>query len=391
MKPPELPSPEHTPESGSHAHVVRLVATGEAATRAELARILGLAPSTVSTRVQELIDAGILVERGDGPSSGGRPPRLLEVSEEGGYVLAADVGTHHVHLGMLDLSGSLRFEVERRHTLAADPEVTLRWLLREFTEIGTRPDAAGGPLRGVGVALPGPVDFPRGRVVSPSRMAGWHDAAVRDWLAARLPVPVVVDNDANLMAVGEHLQARPDLDDLLLVKLGTGIGCGIISGGRLHRGASGAAGDISHVAVSGEKLCGCGRRGCLETVASGAALAAAFEERGTRIDHPTDVVRLVQDGDANATELVRAAGRMVGEVLSVVVNFFNPQAVILGGALAAADPLVASLRATLYERCLPLATQDLEITTARTGLNAGIVGAGLQALQSGLPIAPTAG
>jgi predicted NBD/HSP70 family sugar kinase len=291
---------------------------------------------------------------------------------------------------MIDLSGSLRFEVERAHTLAAKPEVTLSWLLREFAEMSSLPEAGGGPLRGVGVGLPGPVEFPAGRVVSPSRMAGWHAVGVRDWLTARLPVPVVVDNDASLMALGEHIHARPELDDLLLVKLGTGIGCGIISNGRLHRGASGAAGDISHVTVSGagDNLCGCGRRGCLETVASGAAIAGAFEERGIHIGHPSDIVRLVRDGDANATELVRAAGGMVGEVLSVVVNFFNPQAVILGGALAAADPLVASLRATLYERCLPLTTQDLEITTARTGVNAGIIGAGLQALQSSVPIAP---
>lgn len=189
------------------------------------------------------------------------------------------------------------------------------------------------------------------------------------------------------MAVGEHQSARPELQHLVVVKAGRGIGCGVISAGRPHRGANGCAGDISHVRVEAaeERPCSCGNIGCLETVASGAAVLRELARRGTPVDGTAELLRLVTDGDPQATTLVRAAGRHIGTVLSVVVNFFNPQAVVLGGALASAEPLVAAVRGVLYERCLPMATAGLEITTTVSGRDAGLLGAGLTALREGRP------
>ncbi|NDZ99701.1 ROK family protein, partial [Streptomyces sp. SID10116] len=150
------------------------------------------------------------------------------------------------------------------------------------------------------------------------------------------------------------------------------------------------AGDISHVRVdaAGDRPCSCGNIGCLETVASGAALIRELARQGVEVSDTGDLLRLVADGDPQATTLVRTAGRHIGTVLSVVVNFFNPQAVALGGVLATAEPLVAAVRGVLYERCLPLATADLEITTTVTGVDAGLLGAGLTALSKHLPTAP---
>ncbi|NDZ85045.1 ROK family protein, partial [Streptomyces sp. SID10115] len=165
---------------------------------------------------------------------------------------------------------------------------------------------------------------------------------------------------------------------------------GVISAGRPHDGANGSAGDISHVRVdaAGDRPCSCGNIGCLETVASGAALIRELARQGVEVSDTGDLLRLVADGDPQATTLVRTAGRHIGTVLSVVVNFFNPQAVALGGVLATAEPLVAAVRGVLYERCLPLATADLEITTTVTGVDAGLLGAGLTALSKHLPTAP---
>jgi len=378
------PSPERAgglPLGPSALRVVRLIVSGVATSRADLVSALDQAPSTVSTQVQDLIDRGILAEAGEGPSTGGRRPRLLTIRGDAGFVLAADLGAHHVRLGALDAAGRRLMVDERAHDQADGPERTVDWLAAQFRELMTRDEIPRSPLLGIGIGVPGPVDVSSGRVVAPSRMPGWHGAAVREVMSEAFEVPVTVDNDANTMALGEHLQERPDLTDFVLVKVGSGIGCGIVSGGHLHRGAAGAAGDISHVHVPGATaLCECGNVGCLETVASGAAIEAELREAGVAIDHPRDIARLVENGHPVATQLARQAGRQLGEVLAVVVNFFNPQAVLLGGALGDADPLLAAVRGVLYERSLPLNTQELEIGSSRAGVDAGIIGSGLMVL-----------
>ncbi|MFE6402859.1 ROK family transcriptional regulator [Streptomyces alboflavus] len=377
-------------EPGSAQHIVRLVSSGAAASRADLVRELGLAPSTVSLRVQELVTAGVLTESGEGASRGGRRPRLLRVRAQGGIALAADLGSHHARLGAVDLDGTVRDTADLPHDITAGPESAVDWLCERVTELAAREKEAGRTVRALGVAFPGPVRPGEGRVLSPSRMPGWHRYPLREVLADRIGLPVSVENDATMMAVGEHAVARPDLDHMVVVKAGRGIGSGVIASGRPHDGANGAAGDISHVRVeeAGDRPCSCGNIGCLETVASGAALIRELARQGVEVATTGELLRLVADGDPLATTLVRTAGRHIGAVLSVVVNFFNPQAVALGGALATAEPLVAAVRGVLYERCLPVCTADLEITTTVTGPDAGLLGAGLTALRRHLRTGP---
>ncbi|MFD7105088.1 ROK family transcriptional regulator [Streptomyces celluloflavus] len=371
-------------QPGSAAHVLELVANGSAASRADLVRELGLAASTVSARVQELVEAGLLSESGEGASRGGRRPRLLRVADRQTVALAADLGSHHVRTGAVGLTGG-GFDIdESAFDLTAGPGPALDMLTERLTALAERQRAAGRTVRGVGIGFPGPVDADGGRIIAPSRMPGWHLFALRDRLADRLGLPVLLDNDANVLALGEHRAAHPALRHLVVVKAGRGIGSGVISGGRLYRGARGSAGDISHVRVdsTAELPCSCGNIGCLETVASGAAIAAALRGQGIAADSTTDILRLVENGEPHATTLVRQAGRDIGAVLAVVVNFFNPEAVILGGALSGAEPLVAAVRGMLYERCLPMATRDLVIDAATCGPDAGLLGAGHAALRA---------
>ncbi|WP_037841451.1 ROK family transcriptional regulator [Streptomyces sp. NRRL F-5126] len=376
-------------DSASTKDILRMVSTGAASSRADLVRELGLAASTVSLRVQELVAAGLLTESGEGASRGGRRPRLLSIRRRDDVCVAADLGSHHGRIGAVALDGTLRDVDEHHHDLTAGPEPSVEWLVEHLGAVAERQRNAGRAVAGAGIAFPGPVDA-QGRVQTPSRMPGWHRYPLAEVLSQRLGMPVTVDNDATLMAVGEHLTARRDLSHLVVVKVGRGIGCGVISAGSAYRGANGAAGDISHVRVDAaeERPCSCGNIGCLETVASGAALQRELALQGPSVDGTTDLLRLVADGDPYATTLVRAAGRHIGTVLSVVVNFFNPEAVVLGGALAVAEPLVASVRGVLYERCLPMATAGLEITTTVTGRDAGLLGAGLTVLRRALPHAP---
>ncbi|WP_329459338.1 ROK family transcriptional regulator [Streptomyces sp. NBC_01497] len=376
-------------DSASTKDIIRMVSSGVASSRADLVRELGLAASTVSLRVQELVTSGLLTESGEGASRGGRRPRLLRVRQRDDVCVAADLGSHHARIGAVALDGMVMDVDDHRHDLAAGPEPAVEWLVEHLGTAAARQREAGRTVAGAGVAFPGPVDA-QGRVQTPSRMPGWHRYPLADVLSKRLGMPVTVDNDATLMAVGEHLSARQDLRHLVVVKVGRGIGCGVISAGRPYRGANGAAGDISHVRVDAaeDRPCSCGNIGCLETVASGAALQRELALHGPTVDGTNDLLRLVADGDPYATTLVRAAGRHIGTVLSVVVNFFNPEAVVLGGALAVAEPLVASVRGVLYERCLPMATAGLEITTTVTGRDAGLLGAGLTVLHQALPHAP---
>ncbi|GAA2431906.1 ROK family protein [Actinomadura vinacea] len=359
------------------AALVRLVATGQAESRAELARLSGLAASSVSLRVEQLIGAGLFTEEGAGASRGGRRPRRLRLAREAGVFLVADLGAHHARLAVADLAGTPLALDDLACDISVGPEETLTAVIGSLRALARAHGLGEVPVRGVGVGLPGPVDPATGQVVSPSRMPGWNDFPVRDFVGAHAGVPALVENDANLMAAGEHRHSWPALDNLMVIKLGTGIGCGVIVDGRLHRGR-GAAGDISHVRVLTEATvdCACGHPDCLEAHASGAAVAAALSGHGIEVERPSRIVDLVADGVPQATSAVRTAGRLIGEVLTGLVNFFNPDALVIGGSLSGAEPLVATIRGVIYERCLPLATRNLEIATSRAGRDASILGAG---------------
>lgn len=367
---------ERLPLTGAQGDLLRLVATGQAESRAELARLSGLAASSVSLRVEELIEAKLLVEEGSGTSRGGRRPRRLCLSPTAGLLAVADLGAHHARLALLDLSGAPLVVEERPYEITAGPESTLDWIADTFDELLAAHAPPDVPLRGIGTGIPGPVDPASGRVVGPSRMPGWNNFPVADHLGARYELPVLVENDANLMAVGEA-RSWPGSDNLMILKTGSGIGCGVIVNGQLHRGR-GAAGDISHVRVRTDSsvMCSCGHPDCLEAYASGAALMTALADQGIHVARTADIVGLVSDAVPEATSLVRTAGRRIGEVLTVLVNFFNPDVIAVGGSLSAAEPLISSIRAAVYERCLPLATRDLEIAPARSGPDAALLGAG---------------
>lgn len=347
--------------------------------RTDLARLSGLAVSTVSLRVEELIASGLVEEAGDGRSRGGRRPRMLRIRSGGGVALAADLGTQHARLLVVDMAGAELAADEVPVTFDDGPGVVLTAVSDRLAEMAREQNAT---VLGVGMGLPGPVDPVAGLVTRPSRMPGWHGLPVGEWLSDRFGAPAAVDNDANLLALGEYRSrwAQDGVRHLVAVKIGRGVGCGIIADGAVHHGANGAAGDISHVrAVSldpdSARLCECGRRGCLETLASGAAVLQELAAQGTELGSTAELIEQVHRGDPDANLAVRNAGWHIGEVLSVVVNFFNPQVLTLGGSLAAADPLVAAVRAAIYERCLPMASEAVTIVTASDAPGSGVHGA----------------
>ena len=386
-------APVSTDQLDGLVSVLDLVRCGRARSRPDLVRLSGLGRGAVTQRVAQLLDSGLLVERELGRSTGGRPPRELALRAEAGLVLVAPLGATHVAAGVTDLAGRLLDFVAGPGSIADGPERILRRVEELFDELLTRAGPSRAPVYGIGVGLPGPVEFATGTPVSPPIMPGWDGYPVRARLAERFDVPVWVDNDVNLMALGElRVGAARNEQDVIYVKIGTGIGAGLISDGRLHRGADGAAGDIGHatVAAATDVVCRCGNTGCLEALAGGAALsrdgtAAAREGRSPYLglileDGGTitaqDIGRAAQHGDAVAVELLTRSGQMVGETLATLVNFFNPSLVLLGGGVAlAGDVILATVREAVYRRSLRLATRELRIARSTLAPDPALPGA----------------
>jgi predicted NBD/HSP70 family sugar kinase len=375
----------HDPTSPTGAgRVLSLIRDGEAVTRADLARRTGLARSTVAQRVEALLAHQLVYEAGGSASTGGRPPTVLAFNRSAGVVLVADLGATHSRLAVSDLAGAPLSERAYDTDVARAPEEVLGWVHERFgtllEEIGRDPD----DVRGIGIGVPAPVAFSRGEPVAPPMMPGWDGFSIPGWFSRHYDAPVLVDNDVNIMALGEHWTHWRDTEHLLYVKIGTGIGCGIVSGRRIHRGAQGAAGDIGHVRLAGhhDVICRCGNPGCLEAVAGGRALAAKLDEAGLEARRSGDVVRLVKAGEPLALQAVREAGRCLGEVLAECINFFNPGAIVLGGDLAEAhQQLLAGVREVSFGRSLPMATRDLRLGCSQLGDRAGVIGAAIMVIE----------
>ncbi|MGH3565769.1 MAG: ROK family protein [Pseudonocardia sp.] len=363
-------------DSTSAGHLLNLVRHGIATTRRELIRVTRLSRSTVTQRLDLLLTAGLLREHAGEAEGRGRPAGELVFNEHFGHVLVAGLHAERAELAVFDLSG--RVLHRRDHPVAigdgpesvlADVEARLGALI-----VDTGVDPAATIALGVGV--PGPVDISVGRVIQPPIMPGWHDYPIRDRLAARLGVPVFVENDANLVALGEQRSHWPDAPTLLLVKVGTGIGAGIVIDGRLYRGVDGGAGDIGHIRMYGHvERCACGAVGCLAAVASGTALVEKLRNLGKDVSCVADVRALVQRGDADAVAAARTAGQLAGEVLTTVVSVLNPEILVLAGDMAHTNGhFVTGLRELIYQRSLPRATRRLRVVTTKLGGNASAIG-----------------
>jgi predicted NBD/HSP70 family sugar kinase len=364
--------------------LLRHVRTGRAHSRAELVALTGASRSTVSARVDQLLAARLLEEGGTGWSTGGRPPTLLRFNSRSGCVLAVDLGVTSVDVAVTDLAGEVLRTVGHPIDIGDGPDVVLAEVDRLAQEVLAATDLQPADVRAIGIGVPGPVEFSTGRPFHPPLMPGWHDFPIPTAFA-RYGCPVYVDNDVNVMALGE-IGAGGSSDNVLVVKVGTGIGCGIVVAGRIYRGAQGAAGDIGHIWVSppGGRtvLCRCGNENCLEAVAGGGALVRDARAAGLSLTTTREVVELASRGDGEALELVRNAGRCIGTVLASLVNFFNPHRIVMtGGVASAGAPLLAGIREAVYGRSLPLAARSLEISVSDAPDLAGRIGAALMAVE----------
>jgi glucokinase-like ROK family protein len=379
--------------------LLRLLRDAGEVSRAELADRLGVPRPRLLAELDRLVAAGYVAEAGLAASRGGRRSTLVELNRDLRFA-AVDLGATSVDVEVTDG----RLEPVAAFAEPADIRSGPRVILQRVNDLLAKAKADGAYRRldAIGIGVPGPVSFRDGVPVSPPIMPGWDRFPVREFLAREHGCPAVVDNDVNLMTIGErHGGVAHSLDDFLFVKIGTGIGCGVHLDGAVYRGKDGCAGDIGHIQVDAHgPVCSCGNSGCLEAVFSGAALTRQATAAATSGASPAlaerlaaaraagrpgtvsaqDVAAGAAEGDVTCITLIRDGGRRMGGVLAGLVNFTNPSMIVIGGGLARLGHLLlAEIRGVVYRRSLPLATGNLPVVLSELGPRAGVTGAAVLA------------
>jgi glucokinase-like ROK family protein len=377
-------------ETPTQSRILTYVRDDGPLSRMDLAARLNVSRTTVAAEVARLVELGLAEDGGPAASRGGRRSSLVDL-DAGLRFVGIELGATSMRVAVTDgRLGVLARAAEPRADIRRGPEP----VLAQAIDITRKLLAEQGVERpaGVGIGVPGPVDFQAGVPVSPPIMPGWDGYPVRDALSRELGSPVLLDNDVNVMALGEqHTGVARSAAAFLFVKIGTGIGCGIVVDRHLYRGADGCAGDIGHMRIEQTgPVCACGNHGCLEAFFGGAALSrdALAAARSGRSGVLADLLaregeltaemvgRAVGQGDAVALELVRDGGRRVGSVLANLVSFFNPGLIVIGGGVAGlGHPLLAEIRSVIYRQSLPLATGNLPVVLSELGGDAGVIGA----------------
>lgn len=387
-----LPSQQH--------RVVDLIRTDGIHSRTDLAQRLGASRASVTGIVRELLEHGILEETTEAESTGGRRAKMLDFNADFGYVIGIDMGATSVDIALADFRGGFLGRHHATLDVSDGPDVVLKQVQEIALMLIAQHNIAAEAILSIGIGIPGPVDFTKGVLVSPPIMPGWEQYPIRQRMRESFSnATVVVDNDVNVMALGElRSGAGKGVDNFLFVKVGTGIGCGIVARGEIYRGSDGSAGDIGHIQADRDgPVCHCGNIGCVEAMASGTAIArqamqlasagsspilAQYLTEGIPTLTAKHVGQAAHQGDQAAMELIKTSGSLIGQVLAGTVNFFNPSMILIGGGVSKiGSQFLATIRRGVLSRSLPLSTQHLRIDYSPMGDDAGVTGAVTLALE----------
>jgi len=363
--------------------------------RAELARRMSLTRSAISSIVDDLKNMGLVDEIETGPTTGGRRPILLAINPRFGNIIGIDMGATHLRLVVTDFSAHVLEEIEHPFSVIDGPVSCLEQVNRLVSELLGRLKLTPDNITAIGMDVPGPVVANAGMVSSPPIMPGWDGYPIRTRLEDIWHLPVTIGNDAEMGALGEWAYgAGRSENNLAYIKVGTGVGAGLILDGHIYRGATGTAGEIGHVTIEDNgPLCTCGNYGCLEAMAGGLAIARKAREaiekrRRTQLSAippekilAVDVAQAAQQGDLVAQQIITEAGRYLGIAIASLVNIFNPGLVVIGGGVSQlGDLLLEPIRKTVIERSLHSAAKAVRITSAVLGRRASSMGTVVQAI-----------
>lgn len=378
----------------AEAKALAALRQGGALSRAELGAALGYSRAHITAVTRSLLERGIIEKREMGESKGGRRPRLYGINGRLGYVVGADIGATSLDLALAGFDGGILERVAEAADVREEPPILLKRLADLIEQMLERQNAAAGEVLAIGIGVPGPVQFDEGILVAPPLMPAWEAFPIREYMSQRFRAAhITIDNDVNVMAIGEAAAgAGKGMANFLFLKIGTGIGCGIICEGHIYRGQDGAAGDVGHICIDyNGPICHCGNAGCLEIMAAGPAIAARGLEAAAggesellaealAANNGVMSAQMVGDaakaGDRAANEIVKSSGRMIGGMLAGLVNFYNPQLILIGGGVSQIGiRLLSAIRQAVLRRSTALSTRHLRIEFAPLGKDAGVIGA----------------
>ena len=382
----------------SYVHVA-----GKPVSRAQLTDGLDYSRGKISSEVGHLIEKGLLADEGFAESDGGRRSSLLSIPYGAGLIVAVDVGATSIDVSLTTLASEVISHRSEPADVRLGPRPILDRVKEVLSELLKEESASSSDVLSIGIGVPGPVEQASGLLTAPPIMPGWDRFPIRDAFAGEYAAHVFVDNDVNIMALGEHWRGvARGIDNMIFVKIGTGIGSGIIVNGRLHRGTQGSAGDLGHICVDPEgPVCSCGNNGCLERMAAAPAivvgaercaregdseiLAEILDDRGELAAR--DVGEAARRGDSCALSIIRESGRLIGQTLATAVNVLNPSMIVIGGGVShIGNTLLAEIRSAVYQRSLPLATRNLPIVMSELDEDAGVIGASVMAAEGVLAV-----
>ncbi len=373
--------------------LIRFAMTG--ISRTDLAEQMGLTRAAVTLIVNDLLENGVILEAESRAIPNGRPPVVLEINPKRGLVAAVDMGATHVNIALSDFSAKIMEEISLPFDIKLGPQVCIAEVKRILQELLNRYGISISEIMAVGVGVPGPVIKDAGMVMSPPIMPGWDRYPIRKTLENEWGCPVSLNNDAELGALGEWAYgAGRGETNLAFIKVGSGIGAGLIINQQIYGGTTGSAGEIGHITIDENgPLCTCGNHGCMEAFAGGNAIALQARkmvESGKRTllsNIPSkdltaqDVADCARRGDLPSQEIIMRAGTFIGIAIAGLVNLFNPSTVIIGGGVAqAGDLLTTPIRQAVRERSLRASERSVHITTAMLGQRSSLIGATVQAI-----------
>lgn len=390
-----IPANQNIKNFNKHSAVDLIRFASNGISRTDLADQMGLTRAAVSMIVTDLIENGVILEAESRSIPNGRPPVVLEINPKRGLVAAVDMGATHINLAIADFSAKIIEEISLSFDINQGPQICLAEADRILKELLEHSGINISQIMAVGVGVPGPVITDAGIVVSPPIMPGWDGYPIRDSLQKQWGIPVSLNNDAELGALGEWAYgAGRGEKNLAFIKVGSGIGAGLIINQQIYGGTTGSAGEIGHLTIDENgPLCTCGNRGCMEAFAGGHAIAQQARElvksgKRTLLSNipaenltAQEVAKAARRGDLPSQEIIMRAGTFIGIAIAGLVNLFNPGAVIIGGGVAqAGDLLTTSIRQAVRERSLRASEQGVHITTAMLGKRSSLMGATVQAI-----------
>jgi glucokinase-like ROK family protein len=396
---PWSPTSHNVKNINKHAVLDLIRFTPGGISRAELAQRMMLSRAAVSVIINDLLAANLIQEsesRNGGNGTSGRPPIILEVNSKYGHVVGIDMGATHLSIILANFTAQVIDEIEVPFFVNRGPDICIAEVDKTFQNLLQKNNKVISDISAIGIDVPGPIVAEAGIVLAPPIMPGWDRYPIRETLEKLWKCPVALSNDAESGALGEWaFGAGRGERDLAYIKVGTGIGAGLLLDGRIYRGATGSAGEIGHLTmVENGPLCNCGNTGCLEALAGGQAIARQAQEvvhKGERtilssmgpVEKLTalEVAAAARRGDLVAQQIVTQAGSQLGIALAGLVNLFNPGMVVVGGGVAQiGDLFLQPIRSAVSRRSLPAAARTVKITTATLGRRSSSIGAAVEAL-----------